>query len=91
MVGWYLYVLRVRKEPLLKITPYVVADTYFSKVTFVNGTLEMGFHTISRLRDDASLRYLTTQVSTGGRGRPKNTMVRLTLRIWIKTGLSTSN
>lgn len=71
LIDWYLHVLRVRKESLLKITPYVVADAYFSKVTFVDGVRQMGFHLISRLRDDASLRYLTTQVSSGGRGRPK--------------------
>lgn len=58
-------------ESLLKITPYVVADTYFSKVTFVDGALDMGFHIISRLRDDTFLRYLTRQISLGGRGRPK--------------------
>lgn len=71
MVDWYLHVLRVRKESLLKITPYVVADAYFSKATFVDGGIQMGFHVISRLRDDASLRYLTTQLPSGGRGRPK--------------------
>lgn len=71
LTDWYLHVLRVRKESLLKITSYVVADAYFSKVTFVNGLFEMGFHVISRLRDDASLRYLTTQLPRGGRGRPK--------------------
>ncbi|WP_254015764.1 hypothetical protein [Bacteroides ovatus] len=31
----------------------------------------MGFHVISCLRDDASLRYLITQLPSGGRGRPK--------------------
>lgn len=31
----------------------------------------MGFHVISRLRDDASLRYLTTEQPRSGRGRPK--------------------
>jgi len=71
LIDWYLHVLDVRKESLLKITHYVVADAYFSKVTFVDGALELGFDVISRLRDDASLRYLTTQVSSGGRGRPK--------------------
>ena len=71
LIDWYLHVLRVRKEALLKITRYVVADAYFSKATFVNGVLEMGFHVISRLKDDASLRYLTTQLPSGGRGRPK--------------------
>lgn len=65
------YVLRVRKESLLRITRYVVADAYFSKATFVNGALEMGFDVISCLRDDASLRYLTTQLPNGGKGRPK--------------------
>lgn len=47
------------------------ADAYFSKVTFVDGALEMGFHVISRLRDDASLRYLTRETPKVGRGRPK--------------------
>ncbi len=42
---------------------------------FVNGAIQMGFHVISRLRDDASLRYLTTQLPVVGL---KNTMVRLT-------------
>lgn len=29
----------VRKDSLLKITPYVVVDAYFSKVTFVDGAI----------------------------------------------------
>lgn len=71
LIDWYLHVLCVRKESLLKITRYVVADAYFSEATFVNGAIQMGFHVISRLWDDASLRYLTTQLPFGGRGRPK--------------------
>jgi len=71
LIDWYLHVLDVRKTFLLEITPNLVVDAYFSKVTFVDGALQMGFHVISRLRDDASLRYLTRQVSSGGRGRPK--------------------
>lgn len=46
-------------------------DVYFSKATFVNDATRMGFHVISCLRDDASLRYLTTQLPSGGRGRPQ--------------------
>lgn len=38
---------------------------------FVDGALEMGFHVISRFRDDAYFRYLTTEQPTGKRGRPK--------------------
>lgn len=71
LIDWYLHVLRTRKERLLRLTNYVVADAYFSKSTFVDGVLEMGFHVISRFRDDAYFRYLTAERSTGKRGRPK--------------------
>lgn len=71
LIDWYLHVLRTRKEILLRLTNYVVADAYFSKSTFVDGALEMGFHVISRFRDDAYFRYLTAEQSTGKRGRPK--------------------
>lgn len=69
LIDWYLHVLRTRKERLLRLTNYVVADAYFSKSTFVDGVLEMGFHVISRFRDDAYFRYLTTEQPTGKRGR----------------------
>lgn len=71
LADWYLHILRVRKESLLKITPYVVADAYFSKVTFVNGAIQMGLHVISRLRDDVSLRCLTAELLRSGRGTTK--------------------
>lgn len=71
LIDWYLHVLRTRKELLQQLTNYVVADAYFSKSTFVDGALEMGFHIISRLRDDAYFRYLTKDKPTGGKGRPK--------------------
>lgn len=71
LIDWYLHVLRVRKEKLQRLTRYVVADAYFSKSTFVDGALDMGFHVISRFRDDAYFRYLTKEKPTGGKGRPK--------------------
>ena len=71
LIDWYLHVLRTRKERLQRLTNYVVADAYFSKSTFVDGALEMGFHVISRFRDDVYFRYLTTEQPTGKRGRPK--------------------
>lgn len=54
-----------------QLTKYVVADAYFSKSTFVDGVLDMGFHVIIRFRDDAYFRYLTTEPPTGKKGRPK--------------------
>lgn len=71
LVDWYLHVLCTRKETLQRLTKYVVADAYFSKSTFVDGALDMGFHVISRLRDDAYFQYLTMEQPTGKRGRPK--------------------
>jgi hypothetical protein len=72
LLTWYLYVLRERAEQLLPITKYVVADAYFSKYDFAKGLVDMVFHLVSRLRDDAALRYLAEP--DGGekkRGRPK--------------------
>ena len=62
LIDWYLHVLRTRKETLQRLTNYVVADAYFSKSAFVDGALEMEFHVISRFRDDAYFRYLTSVV-----------------------------
>ena len=64
LIDWYLYVIRTRKEMLQRLTNYVVVDAYFFKSTFVDGALEMGFHVISRFRDDAYFRYLTKDIPT---------------------------
>lgn len=71
LVDWYLDVLRKYKDKLLEITKVVVADAWFSKATFVNPLVEMGFHLVSRLRDDAALWYSHDGVRTGKRGRPR--------------------
>ena len=71
LADWYLDVLRKYLDRLLAITPYVVADAWFSKATFVNELCAMGFHLISRLRGDASLCYSHDGTRTGKRGRPR--------------------
>lgn len=71
LVDWYLDVLRKYKDKLLDITRYVVADAWFSKAKFVNEACLLGFHVISRLRDDAALWYSHDGVRTGKRGRPR--------------------
>ena len=71
LVDWYLDVLRKYKDKLLGITRYVVADAWFSKAKFVNEVCQLGFHVISRLRDDAALWYSHDGVRTGRRGRPR--------------------
>ena len=71
LVDWYLDVLRKYRESLIAISRYVVADACFSKANFVNEICTMGFHLISRLRDDAALWYTHDGVRTGRRGRPR--------------------
>lgn len=71
LVTHYTDALVERKEQLLSISKYIVADAYFSKKTFVSPLTENGFEIISRLRNDADLLYLFTGVQKGGRGAPK--------------------
>src|SRR5690554_4462344 len=71
LIDWYLLVLKSMEEKLHKISPYVVADAYFSKISFVSGLEDMNLHLISRFRDDAVLFYPTQEKPTGKRGRPK--------------------
>lgn len=71
LVDWYLDVLRKYRDKLMSITRVVVADAWFSKATFVNPLVQMGFHLVSRLRDDAALWYSHDGVRTAKRGRPR--------------------
>jgi hypothetical protein len=71
LIDWYLKVLERIKDRLLEVSNYVVADAYFSKATFAKGLDSMGFHLVSRFRDDANLMYIHDGQPTGKRGRPK--------------------
>lgn len=71
LIDWYLHVLEGMKDRLLTISKYVVADAYLAKATFAQGLMDMGFHLVSRLRDDANFMYIYNGKPTGKRGRPK--------------------
>lgn len=71
LTQWYIDVIRQRAETLSAISPYFVADAWFSKKPFVEAVTDMGMHFISRFRDDADLRYLFKGLQSKGRGRPK--------------------
>jgi len=70
LVDWYVSVVKERKETLCSISLYLVADAWFSKKPFVDQIITLDMHLISRLRDDADLKYLYQGPSTGKRGRP---------------------
>jgi hypothetical protein len=70
LTDWYVSVVKERKETLCSISRYLVADAWFSKKLFVDQIIALDMHLISRLRDDADLKYLYQGPPTGKRGRP---------------------
>jgi len=71
LLEYYANIIIERKQRLLCISKYVVADAYFSKHGFVSKLSDNGFETLSRLRDDAHLQYKYKGEQKSGRGRPK--------------------
>jgi hypothetical protein len=71
LTQWYVDLLTERSGTLTSISPYFVADAWFSKKPFVDGITAMGMHLVCRLRDDADLLYLYSGAPTGQKGRPK--------------------
>jgi len=55
----------------LAFSKYMLADAYFSKKPFVDHVLKAGMHLVSRLRDDADLKYLFQGKQNTAKGRPK--------------------
>ena len=71
MVDFYISVINRYRKELLKLSTLIVADTYFSPNTFVNGIKKEGFSLISRFRDNSCLFYVYAGPRTWKRGRPK--------------------
>jgi hypothetical protein len=68
------YYCRLLKENVMyfkELSSYLVADAYFSKKEVVKTILSLGLHFISRLRDDAAMRYLYDGKQTGKPGANK--------------------
>ena len=71
LTDWYAGVISDRKETLMGISKYLVADAWFSKKPFTDQIVALEMHLISRLRDDADLKYLYQGPITGKKGRPR--------------------
>lgn len=67
----YAELLDKRKEQLQQVSQYLIVDAFFSKYSFVAKMMEAKYEVISRLRDDADLRYLYRGEQRKGRGRKK--------------------
>ena len=71
LIDWYVATIKSKKDSLMKLSSCIVADAFFSKSSFVNPIVELGFDVISRLRNDAVMFYPTLKERTGKRGRPQ--------------------
>ncbi len=71
LIDWYVATIKSKKESLMKLSSCIVADAFFSKSSFVNPIVNLGFDVISRLRNDAVMFYPTLKERTGKRGRPQ--------------------
>lgn len=58
LMDWYVCTLRKYATTLLDVSKYVVADAAFSNSTFIEQIIPIGFHLVSRFRDDIRLRYI---------------------------------
>ncbi len=71
LTDWYARIISDRKDTLMGISKYLVADAWFSKRPFADQIISLKMHLISRLRDDADLKYLYKGSHTGKKGRPR--------------------
>lgn len=71
LIDHYSKIILKRKEALQEISSIILADAYFSKIKFVNALASENFTVISRLRDDADLKYIFKGEQKIGRGRPR--------------------
>lgn len=71
LVQYYLNIILERKNELQELSKNILVDAYFSKHNFVDPIVEEGFTIISRLRDDADLRYNFEGEQKPGKGRPR--------------------
>jgi hypothetical protein len=57
LLAYYAALVCRRSEAILAVSKYLVVDAYFSRYPFVSAVCEQNIEVISRLRDDADLRY----------------------------------
>lgn len=70
LVNQYCDMLKAHATELLQVSDILTVDAWFYKAAYINTCIQQGFECITRMRDDANLRYLFTGAQKAGRGRP---------------------
>jgi hypothetical protein len=71
LLSWYGSLVVEHAQKWRSFSKYLLADAFFSKKPFLDQVLQADMHLISRLRDDADLKYLFHGEQKKGKGRPK--------------------
>ncbi len=72
LVNHYADLIIERAPELEKLSNILVVDGYFPKFKFIDSITEQtNLYIVSRLRDDANLKYIYKGVKSKGRGRPR--------------------
>lgn len=71
LLEYYASLITQNAVELKAISNYIVADAYFSKLTFLKAVSESKMFLVSRLRYDSNLRYIYNGPVTAKKGRPK--------------------
>ena len=71
LLAYYGDLVFEKAAELLKISDFLVCDAYFSRNPFVDKVRQSGLHLITRLRDDAAMRYPSLGPHKEGRDRDK--------------------
>lgn len=71
LLAYYASLITKNATEFKKLSQYVVADAYFSKLPFLEAVSQAKLFLISRLRSDSDLKYLFNGPLTGKKGAPK--------------------
>lgn len=71
LLAYYASLITENATEFKKLSQYIVADAYFSKLPFLEAVNKTKLFFISRLRNDSDLKYLFYGSLTGKRGAPK--------------------
>lgn len=71
LIDHYVSVVKKHVKQIKELSLYLAADGYFMKKEFIQPLVKEGLHVITKMRQDANLRYLCQGPKKPGKGRPK--------------------
>lgn len=81
LMDHYVNVILWSAEAIEKMSKYLAVDAYFAKQTFISPIMtKTNLSIITRLRNDADLRYLYTGAQSQGRGAPRKYAGKINLK-----------